>query len=113
MADTTAIVTIRDGSTKSTVISRVEELGFVVADTMPNSDSNFRINCAETDMPTIENEADVDDIVSQIQLDKLQIRRAYDLVPFDQTINPDTSSTPNGSAHNWGLARCSQASNRP
>ena len=113
MADTTAIVTIRDGSTKSTVISRVEELGYVVADTMPNSDSNFKINCAETDMPTIENEADVDDIISQIQLDKLQIRRAYDLVPFDQTINPDTSSTPNGSAHNWGLARCSQASNSP
>ena len=46
MADTTAIVTIRDGSTKSTVISRVEELGYVVADTMPNSDSNFKINCS-------------------------------------------------------------------
>ena len=40
----------------------------------------------------------VEDIISQIQLDKLEVRRAD--VTWNQTINPDVSATPNGTAHN-------------
>ena len=108
MMSTTAIVTINEGETKATVMARITDLGFSITDQMTNSDSNFQIACNETDMATIEAESSVEDIISQIQLDKLEVRRAD--VTWNQTINPDISATPNGTAHNWGLARCSQLS---
>ena len=113
MAETTAIVTVIEDANKDTVIARFEGLGRTISDSMSNSDSNFKITCDDSELAGIKAEADVEDIISQGELDKLHIRRAYTSVSFSQTINPDTSATPNGSAHNWGLARCSQASNSP
>ena len=98
MMSTTAIVTINEGETKATVMARITDLGFSITDQMTNSDSNFQIACNETDMATIEAESSVEDIISQIQLDKLEVRRAD--VTWNQTINPDVSATPNGTAHN-------------
>ena len=100
MAETTAIVTVLEDANKGTVIARFESLSRTITDSMPNSDSNFKITCDDSELAGIKAESDIEDVISQGELDKLHIRRSYTVIPFSQTINPDTSSTPNGSAHN-------------
>ena len=111
MAETTAIVTVLEDADKDAVIIRFQGLSRTISDSMPNSESNFKITCDDSELAGMKAEADVEDVISQGELDKLHIRRSYTVVPFSQTINPDTSSTPNGSAHNWGLSRCTQLDN--
>ena len=111
MAETTAIVTVLEDANKDTVIARFESLSRTITDSMPNSDSNFKITCDDSELAGIKAESDIEDVISQGELNKLHIRRSYTVIPFSQTINPDTSSTPNGSAHNWGLSRCTQLDN--
>ena len=82
MAETTAIVTVIEDANKDTVIARFEGLGRTISDFMSNSDSNFKITCDDSELAGIKAEADVEDIISQGELDKLHIRRAYTSVPF-------------------------------
>ena len=96
MAETTAIVTVIEDADKDAVITRFQELSRTISDSMLNSESNFKITCDDSELAGIKAEVDIEDVISQGELDKLHIRRSYTAVPFSQTINPDTSSTPNG-----------------
>ena len=98
------IITILDTATKSDVVTAIQSRGYTVVDDMPLSRRNFMIDCDQSDLDDVKGVNGVQWFQQKAHLDDLQIRKLN--VTKSQTINPDTSATPNGSAHNWGLARC-------
>ena len=58
MAETTAIVTVLEDANKDTVIARFESLSRTITDSMPNSDSNFKITCDDSELAGIKAEAE-------------------------------------------------------
>ena len=105
------IITILPDTDKSSVITAITDKGYSVIDQMDLSRRNFIVDCDQSNLDDIKGISGVQWFQQKSHLEKLQIRKVN--LTKSQTINPDISATPNGNAHNWGLARCTQIENEP